>query len=95
MGSGGGTASRPPLVRLSGDEPRYPTLARRRAVEGAVKIRFVVHATGRVEDAIVVQARPAGIFDAAALAAVRTWRFSPHDFPTAIEGEVDVVFRLE
>ena len=38
---------------------------------------------GRVRDARIVSADPAGVFDAAALAALRGWRFAPPTAETA------------
>ncbi len=61
--------------RMAGSEPEYPASARRRGIEGQVVIDVATDATGAVSDASVLQSEPAGVFDAAALRAVRRWRY--------------------
>ena len=80
------------LYKLSGDDPAYPPTARRGGVEGSVRVRLLVDPDGAVQQANVLSSRPSGIFDGAALRAVRTWRFA-RSAGGAI-GEVDVTFRL-
>lgn len=63
-----------PLVRV---EPVYPPPALRRGLEGWVKLQFDVSGTGAVMNARVVDARPRGVFDQAALQAVARWRYYP------------------
>ena len=41
-------------------------------------VEYRVSAEGEVRDPRVVRAEPPGVFDQAALAAVRTWRYRPH-----------------
>ena len=67
--------SRPPEALATGGLV-YPTQAREQKIEGYVKVAYDVTADGTVANARVVEAVPAGVFDAAALAAVRTWRFN-------------------
>ncbi|MBS9402157.1 TonB family protein [Halomonas sp. TRM85114] len=57
--------------------PEYPSRAQRRGLEGFVELEFVIRRDGRVdpESIRVVSANPRNIFDKAALAAVRQWRF--------------------
>ena len=50
---------------------------REQKIEGYVKVAYDVNADGTVSNARVVEAVPPGVFDEAALAAVRTWRFKP------------------
>ncbi|MEP6484937.1 MAG: TonB family protein [Rudaea sp.] len=57
--------------------PVYPEQAMAAHVEGNVELEFSVSASGTVSDIRTVKARPAGIFDAAAKAALREWRFAP------------------
>jgi len=61
---------------LRTQQPVYPDLAARRGIEGTVVLDFALTAQGRVRDARIVSADPAGVFDAAALAALRGWRFA-------------------
>ncbi|GHA73897.1 energy transducer TonB [Cognatilysobacter bugurensis] len=64
------------LPRLLEDEaPRYPLAAMNRKLEGHVEIAFTIQPDGRVANARVVSAEPAGVFDRAALAAASRWRF--------------------
>jgi protein TonB len=63
-----------PLVRI---EPRYPSRAARRGIEGWVKLEFTITEDGTVDDVKVVEAEPSRIFDRAAKRAVRKWRFRP------------------
>ncbi len=57
-------------------EPEYPRNALTRRVSGWVDVNFSVDAAGRTRDVLVRNAEPPGVFDDAALAAVRRWRFS-------------------
>lgn len=61
-----------PLLRV---EPKYPMRAASRHIEGWVKIEFTVSPAGSVTNASVVGAQPAGIFDDAALDAIKKWKF--------------------
>ena len=45
-----------------------------------VTVSLLVAADGSVERAKVVAAEPPGVFDAAALDAVRAWRFEPASY---------------
>ena len=65
-----------PLQLLSGSGHTYPVEARAQGIEGAVDVRYDVSVDGRVENAVVVRSDPADLFDAAALAAVTSWRFN-------------------
>ena len=66
-----------PLQLVSGAGPVYPAAARAEGVQGQVTIAYDVTIEGRVVNARVIQSEPAGVFDAAALQAVRSWRFNP------------------
>jgi len=57
--------------------PEYPYLARRRGIEGAVKIRFLVDTQGRVMHLQVLAAEPKGVFEESVLRTVQRWRFKP------------------
>ncbi|ESS72910.1 TonB family protein [Methyloglobulus morosus KoM1] len=63
-----------PLVRV---KPTYPMRAASRHIEGWVKIEFTVSPSGTVANARVVDASPPGIFDEAALDAIKEWKFKP------------------
>ncbi len=62
--------------------PLYPRGAQRRGLEGHVVTALTIDERGRVTAAEVVEASPPGVFDAAALKAVKQWRFEkdkPYD----------------
>jgi TonB family protein len=63
-------------TRLIGVTPDYPPAAAAAGIEGHVDVRFTLSPTGTVVAPEVVSAEPAGIFDAAALAAVSRWRYT-------------------
>ena len=66
-----------PLQLLSGADLVYPDQARAAGVEGVVRVRYDVTVEGLVVNARVDTADPVGVFDDAALALVRSWRFRP------------------
>jgi protein TonB len=63
-----------PLVRVP---PDYPARAVNRGIEGWVLVEFTITGTGSVKDAKVVDAKPATIFNDAALKAIGRWRYNP------------------
>jgi TonB family protein len=75
--------TRPPLF-MAGDGPIYPADAKARGVEGYVEVRYAVTVDGFVEALEVVDAQPVGVFEEAALNAVRAWRYKP----MVIKGEI-------
>ncbi|MCY4012535.1 MAG: energy transducer TonB [Gammaproteobacteria bacterium] len=90
-------ASRP-LQLLSGADLVYPDQARAAGVEGVVRVRYDVTVEGRVVNARVDAADPVGVFDEAALAFVRSWRFQPAvedgEFVAALARVSEVRFQL-
>jgi periplasmic protein TonB len=69
----GGDLTAPALV--SRVEPAYPPLALRAHVQGVVILEAVVDRDGRVEHVRILRSIP--LLDAAAVAAVKQWRYSP------------------
>jgi protein TonB len=65
----------PRLVRRV--NPMYPFQARKRGVEGKVKVKFLIDTQGHVSHLSIIKAEPAGVFDKSVLRAVRRWRFKP------------------
>jgi len=57
--------------------PAYPELAKGAHVSGKVMLLVDVALDGSVSNVVVEQAEPAGVFDAAAIAAAKAWKFSP------------------
>jgi protein TonB len=84
-----------PMVRIP---PVYPILARRRGIEGWVKVKFTVNRRGIVTDISIIEANPGKIFDEAVRRCVRQWRFRPGTIGgIAVDAEVTTTirFRLE
>ena len=69
------TASQLTLVKSV--QPPYPPKAEKTGVEGWVELDFTVTDTGTVQDVAVDAAKPPGVFEAAATAALLQWRFKP------------------
>ena len=57
--------------------PTFPVTARERGVSGWVDVQFVVKSDGLVSDVIITGAEPVGIFEQAAVDAVKKWRYNP------------------
>jgi TonB family protein len=91
-------ASNRPLQLISGSGPAYPATARAQGVEGFVVVHYDVTRQGRVGNARVVRAEPAGVFEDAALTAVRSWVFNPPlvdgEPQPAVGRESTVTFKL-
>lgn len=79
-------------------EPEYPQRRATRDETGWVELRFRVDASGYTKKVRVVAAEPADLFDAAAMNAVRKWRFLPYVVdgkPTVTESGVRLRFEAE
>lgn len=79
-------------------EPLYPEEARRRNLEGSLKLMLKIDDLGRVQEAEVVEATPPGVFDEAALTAFRNARFKPamrDGRPVRYRAYIRVDFKLE
>ncbi len=65
-----------PLVRVA---PIYPERAASRGTEGWVVVQFNVLKSGQVDpkSVIVVESQPPGVFDRAAINAVKRWKYKP------------------
>ena len=77
--------------------PQYPHHALRRRIEGYVVLEFTVTQTGTVADPMVVESRPEGVFERAALRAIRRWRFKPRlkdGRPVAVRVRQKLEFRF-
>jgi TonB family protein len=77
--------------------PRYPSLARRAGVSGAVVIRGIVRRDGTIDDVEVIKDLPYGLGDAAR-EAVEQWKFRPATYrgePIDVYYTVTVNFRLQ
>lgn len=63
-----------PIVKVA---PVYPRRAQTRGIEGYVLLEFVVTKTGAVRDPVVIESKPPGIFDRAALQASLKFKYKP------------------
>jgi TonB family protein len=88
----------PRLVYGRHAAPRYPDAARRAGVEAAVDLLVTVRADGSVSKVSVVACNQPGFgFEAAAISAVRQWRYepvSPGGASTAVQVKARVAFTL-
>jgi bla regulator protein BlaR1 len=71
--------------------PRYPFEAAQQGIKGKVLVQFVLTEEGIAKEPIVVESSPEGIFDEAALEAVKQYKFNPG----TIGGEtVDCIIKM-
>ena len=57
--------------------PRYPSRALSRGIEGWVLMEFAIDELGLAVNPVVIESEPPGIFDRAALSAVKRWKYRP------------------
>ena len=87
-----------PLAAITKAAPLYPPAAKRRNIEGWIKVTFLVDEQGQVDRVSVLAAEPEGIFDQAVLRCVSAWRFKPGTKGgVAVKALVEqtITFRLE
>ena len=65
------------VIPLNQVLPIYPDSARRRGIEGYVKLAFTITADGKVENVRVIEASPENVFNREARRAAARWRFAP------------------
>jgi TonB family protein len=65
------------LKRLRVSPPDYPPTALAQRITGNVMLEFTVSTSGEPRDVHVIEATPPGIFDQAAISAVKRWRYAP------------------
>jgi protein TonB len=83
----GGNITAP--VRIKFTPPVYPPLAKAARMSGVVLLEAIIGKDGSVTNLRVT--RPGGVFDQAALDAVRQWKYTP----TMLNGEaVDVIMSV-
>jgi protein TonB len=76
-------------------QPSYPSLARQARVQGVVELRAIISKAGAIENLVVVRGHP--MLSAAAIEAVRQWRYRPYllnNEPIEVETEITVNFVL-
>lgn len=57
--------------------PIYPFSAKSSGIEGRVILRFIVDEEGLVQEPVVLEAEPGGVFEKSALAAIVRYKFRP------------------
>lgn len=77
-----------PVAAADNRSPEYPEEARARGVEGQVILKIVIAESGEVTRIEVLRGEEP--FASAAIAAVRTWRYSP----ALVDGQPAPVFRI-
>ncbi len=93
-----GSTSRPPLDYATLTPPRYPKDAMDAGLEGSVELKIRMDASGIPQQIVILRSQPAGVFDAAVLAAARQWRLVPdkvHGRPVPTTVRVPVQFALD
>jgi len=65
------------LKRLRAPSPEYPAAAVAQRLVGSVTLEYTVDTSGETRDVHVVEATPPGVFDQAAINAVKHWRYAP------------------
>jgi protein TonB len=81
--------------KVSGAEPRYPTIAVAAHIQGTVVLAATISRAGAIENLRVVSGSP--MLAPAAEDAVRTWRYRPYLLngePVEVETTVNVIFSL-
>jgi protein TonB len=76
-------------------QPIYPALAKQARIQGPVELQAIISKTGTIEHLVVVRGHP--MLAAAALEAVRQWRYRPYLLnhePVEVETEITVNFVL-
>ena len=86
------------LFPLHTPNPIYPKRAKKRGIEGWVKVSFTIQTNGKVEGIVVISSEPAGIFDNASRRTVSKWKFKPQLLagkPTARKVEKTIRFNIQ
>lgn len=85
-----------PLTVLNRIAPIYPARAKSRGIEGSVKVRLLVGTDGKVEEVHILDARPAGFFEASVRQSARRWRFEAGTVNgSAVRAWVETTIRFE
>jgi protein TonB len=66
-----------PLTPLTRIPPLYPMRAKRKGIEGWVKVKFLVDTAGTVGAVTILDAHPKEIFDRSVRRCLAGWRFKP------------------
>ena len=58
----------------------YPEIAKEQNIKGHVTVNILVNKTGTVDQVKLLDSSPEGVFEQAALSAVKSWSFSPAEY---------------
>ena len=97
MGSGGAAMFDGDIIPLQRIPPQYPRDAARNGITGWVQLEVLVNPDGSVRSAKVIDAKPKGLFEAAAVQAVLRWKFKPkvvNGQPVEQKGAQKIEFNL-
>ena len=96
IGIGEGGADYLPIAQVA---PQYPRSALTQGIEGWVLVEFTIGTEGQVKEPRIIKAEPPGVFDEAALSAVKRFRFKPRTVgstPVEVRGVQNRIrFRLQ
>ncbi len=85
-----------PIVKIA---PQYPRHALRRGIEGYVIVEYTVTKQGTVRDPIVIEAKPVGIFNRAAIKSAARYKYKPRVVdgkPIEVSGvRTKIIFQVE
>ena len=99
MGGTGGFSSDGEYLPIVKVAPVYPRRALTRGIEGYVILEFTVTRMGTVMNPVVIEAKPNGIFDRAALQAALKFKYKPkvvNGEPIEVRGVRNIIrFELE
>ena len=73
-----------PVKKLVDTLAIYPPAARAAGTEGWADVKFTINLRGMPEDVRVSAARPRGVFEPAAIEAVRSWRYATPPAPVEV-----------
>lgn len=74
LGAAPSDSEEAPLIRVN---PIYPPRALSQGLEGFVLVQFDITASGATTNVKVIDSKPKGVFDRAAVRAVRKWKYRP------------------
>lgn len=95
VGMGMGDGDVVPLVRMPAS---YPRKAQSRKIEGYVSARLFINAEGTVDKVEIIDSKPKGIFERAAIKALYKYKFRPkisNGKPVAQQASQTVEFNLD
>ncbi len=78
--------------------PEFPARARARDTSGFVTCSLLIAPDGQVRDVRVLESQPPGVFDEAAVTALRQWTFQPGEYegqPVSVRVRQTLRFELE